>query len=183
MNARKQHLLSVVEIFASLVRTIQSRRSFHAVSPTPDLVMWCVIYGNLTEIAVSEWCKLFGSDTEQNQPVHWKNIVYDSEQFPRDLFSTLGIYESKWRSYWNEMKRYRDQVIDHHDRRRVRIKNYLQFDLALESAYLYYAFVRLDLITRHGNRRIRRGHQRYGWRKGFRYCGSPSTNRQRKNGC
>jgi hypothetical protein len=77
INARRQQLLSVVEILASLVRTVQLRRSFHAVSPAPTLVMWRIIYGNLTDMAVLEWCKLFGSDDEHNQPVHWKNIASD----------------------------------------------------------------------------------------------------------
>jgi hypothetical protein len=35
MNERKQRLLSVVEVLASMVRTIQLRRTFSAVSPTP----------------------------------------------------------------------------------------------------------------------------------------------------
>ena len=107
--------------------------------------MWRVIYGNLTDMAVLEWCKLFGSDDEQNQPVHWKNIASDPEQFRKELFSELGIYESKWRSSWTEMKRYRDQVVAHHDQRRVGIKNYPTFDLALEFAYFYYDFVVAEL--------------------------------------
>jgi hypothetical protein len=145
MNERKQRLLSVVEILASVVRTIHLRRSFHTVSPAPALVMWRVIYGNLTDMAVLEWCKLFGSDDEQNQPVHWKNIASDPEQFRKDLFSRLRIYQSKWRSYWTEMKRYRDQVVAHHDQRRIEIKNYPTFDLALESAYFYYDYVVSEL--------------------------------------
>lgn len=39
------------------------------------------------------------------------------------------------------MKRYRDQSVAHHDIRRSEIKNYLKFDLALESAYFYYEFI------------------------------------------
>jgi hypothetical protein len=145
MNERKQRLLSAVEIVASLVRTIQLRRTFSAVSPAPTLVMWRVIYGNLTDMAVLEWCKLFGSDDEQNQPIHWKNLASDPEQFRKELFARLGIYESKWRSYWTEMKRYRDQVVAHHDQRRVEIKKYPTFDLALESAYFYYDHVVSEL--------------------------------------
>jgi hypothetical protein len=149
MDSRTQHLLSVVEILASLVKTIQLRRAFHAVSPAPALVMWRVIYGNLTDVAVLEWCKLFGSDDDQKQTVHWKNIASDHEQFRKDLLSRLGIYESKWRSYWAEMKRYRDRSVAHHDQRRIEIKNYPTFDLALESAYIYYDYVVAEL-SKHG---------------------------------
>jgi hypothetical protein len=145
MNERKQHLLDVVEITVNLVRTIQLRRTLHSVSPKPSLVFWRVIYGNLTDMVVLEWCKLFGSDDEQNQPVHWKNIASDPEKFRKELFDSLGIYESKWRSYWAEMKRYRDLNVAHHDVRRVEIKNYPTFELALESAYYYYDFVVSEL--------------------------------------
>jgi hypothetical protein len=107
--------------------------------------MWRVIYGNLTDMVVLEWCKLFGSDDEQQQPVHWKNVASNPDDFRKDLLSQLGIYESKWRSYWAEMKRYRDQVVAHHDQRRVEIKNYPTFDLALESAYFYYDFLVSEL--------------------------------------
>jgi hypothetical protein len=135
MNARKQRLLSVVEVLASMVRTIQLRRTFSAVSPTPTLV---------TGISLI-WLFWIGSDDEHNQPVHWKNIASDPEQFRKDLFSEMRIYESKWRSYWTEMKRYRDQVVAHHDQRRVGIKNYPTFEFALESAYFYYDFVLAEL--------------------------------------
>jgi hypothetical protein len=134
MNSRKQDLLSAVEIIASLVRTIHLRRTLQSVSSNPRLTFWRVIYGNLTDMAVLEWCKLFGSDDEQNQTVHWKNIATEPDQFRISLFLELRIYESKWSSYWTEMKRYRDQVVAHHDQRRIKILNYPTFDLALESA-------------------------------------------------
>jgi len=145
MSERKRSLLSAVEILASLVRTIYLRRTLHDVSPAPTLVMWRVIYGNLTDMAVLEWCKLFGSDDESHQPVHWKNIASAPKHFRDDLLSRLGIDESKWRSYWNEMKRYRDRVVAHHDQRRIEIKTYPTFDLALKSAYFYYDFVVSEL--------------------------------------
>ena len=68
MNERKQRLLSVVEVLASVIRTIRLRRTFSVVSLTPTLVMWRVIYGNLTDMAVLEWCKLtFAGDRQGNQ--------------------------------------------------------------------------------------------------------------------
>jgi hypothetical protein len=71
----------------------------------------------------------------------WRPIPTSFER----SYSALKIYESKWRSYWTEMKRYRDQSVAHHDPRRVEIKNYPSFDLALESAYFYYDFVIKEL--------------------------------------
>jgi hypothetical protein len=145
MSDRRQRLLSAGEVLVGLVRTIQLRRTLHAVWAEPPLHFWRVIYGNLTDMAVLEWCKLFGSDDDQNQPIHWKSIASNPEVFRKELLSTLGIYESKWRSYWAEMKKYRDQTVAHHDERRRDIPRFPTFDLALESSYFYYDIVRPEL--------------------------------------
>ena len=78
-----------------MVRTIQLRRTFSAVSPTPTLVMWRVIYGNLTDMAVLEWCKLFGSDDDIRPRLESAYFYYDFvvaelrkngiDQQPKDL--------------------------------------------------------------------------------------------------
>ena len=136
-------------MLANLVRNIHLRRELSAVCADPHLAFWRLIYGDFSDIAVLEWCKLFGSDDEEHQPLHWKNMVSDQVQFRNDLFSRLRIYESKWRSYWGEMKRYRDQSVAHHDLRRSEIKNYPKFDLALEAAYFYYEFI-VDQLRKMG---------------------------------
>jgi hypothetical protein len=145
MDNRRKGLTDTVDVLVSLVRNVRSRRELHAACPERHLNFWRVIYDNFADMAVLEWCKLFGSDDEESQPIHWKNIAPDPDSFRTALFSRLGIYESKWRSYWHEMKRYRDQSVAHHDQRRISIKRYPQFDLALESAYFYYDFVRTEL--------------------------------------
>jgi hypothetical protein len=145
MNDRRRSLTDAIEILANLVRTIHLRRTLSSVRADPHLNFWRVIYGNLTDMAVLEWCKLFGSDDEKNQPVHWKNMASDPEQFHKDMLSRLKIYDSKWRSYWTDIKRYRDQSVAHHDHRRVEIRSYPSFDLALQSAYFYYDFLISEL--------------------------------------
>jgi hypothetical protein len=145
----RKRLREAVEVLVNLIRNIHLRRELSVVCPDPHLAFWRLIYGDLSDIAVLEWCKLFGSDDDEHQPLHWKNIVSNQVQFRSDLLSSLGIYESKWRSYWSEMKRYRDQSVAHHDLRRFEIKNYPKFDLALEAAYFYYAFV-VDQLRKMG---------------------------------
>src|SRR5580700_12207216 len=97
MNDRRQSLTDAIEILVNLVRTVHLRRTLSFVRVDPHLNFWRVIYGNLTDMAVLEWCKLFGSDDEKSQPVHWKNVAPDPDQFRKDMFSSLKIYESKWR--------------------------------------------------------------------------------------
>ncbi len=111
----------------------------------PPLAFWRLIYCNLSDIAVLEWCKLFGSDDDDHHHLHWKNVVANPVRFRADMLLRLGIYESKWRSYWNEIKRYRDKSVAHHNLHRSEITNYPRFDLALESAYFYYDFIVAEL--------------------------------------
>jgi hypothetical protein len=98
MSDRRQRLFAAGEVLVSLVRTIQLRRTLHAVRADPHLNFWRVIYGNLTDMAVLKWCKLFGSDDDEKQPIHWKNTASDPEAFRKAMLASLGIYESKWRS-------------------------------------------------------------------------------------
>jgi hypothetical protein len=144
MSDRKR-LSEVVNVLVNLVRNIQLRRQLSVVCADPQLAFWRLIYGDLTDIAVLEWCKLFGSDDDTRQALHWKSLVSDHAKFRTDMLSRLGIYESKWRSYWNEMKLYRDKSVAHHDLRRSEITNYPKFDLALKSAYFYYEFIVAEL--------------------------------------
>jgi hypothetical protein len=63
-----EHLQRLVHV----VRSVGLKRSLSAVDPRPRLNFWRLIYGNQLDIAVIEWCKVFGSDAEAS---HWKTIV------------------------------------------------------------------------------------------------------------
>jgi hypothetical protein len=143
---RKQQLFDVVEVTVNLVRNIRLRRELNLACANPPLSFWRVIYGDLTDIAVLEWCKLFGSDDNEKQTLHWKNVVPDVDAFRHDLLSRLNASPEQWKSYWDDIKRYRDRSVAHHDQRRVEIKAYPTFDLALLSAYFYYEVVVAELL-------------------------------------
>jgi hypothetical protein len=143
---RKQQLFDAVEVLVNLVRNIRLRRELQSACANPPLSFWRVIYDDLTDIAVLEWCKLFGSDDSERQTVHWKNVVPDTDAFRQDLFSRLNVSAEQWKAYWDQIKRYRDQSVAHHDQRRVEIKTYPTFDLALLSAYFYYETVVSELL-------------------------------------
>jgi len=59
------------------------------------------------------------------------------------------------------MKRYRDQSVAHHDPRRVEIRTYPTFDIALKSAYWYYEFV-VGELRKIGLRQIPNDLEQYG---------------------
>jgi hypothetical protein len=145
MTGRQQQLTDIVQTLASIVRNIQLRRALHDVCPEPHLNFWRLIYGDLTDFAVVECCKLFGSDDEQHQTTHWKNVVSDREQFGGDLLASLKLSMEEFFEYWQEMKGYRDMPVAHHDPGRRNILNFPNFNLALESTYFYYDYANGEL--------------------------------------
>jgi len=109
----------------------------------PILNFWRVIDGNFMDMAVIDWCKLFGSDHQAHQPAHWKNMVPTSEHdaFRKGLLAELAVTHDVWMAYREELKRYRDTNAAHLDPRPPRLPNYPRFDVALGSSYYYYAWL------------------------------------------
>ena len=103
------------------------------------------MHGNLLDISVLEWCKLFGSDNEEHQKTHWKNVVSDIDAFRADLLKALGIDAKAWESYWRDMKTYRDQYVAHRDFTKADVTHFPRLDIALDSSYAYYRYVIAEL--------------------------------------
>ena len=138
MTSREEltaHLFRLVH----LARSTAMKRVLTEVDPEPRLNFWRLIHGNQLDIAVLEWCKVFGSDGE---PTHWKKIVPPKkhDQFRDDLFTAVGVNAEEWSAYWNNMKAYRDNLVAHHfDFRKV--ANYPVLDLAMQSSFFYYSYL------------------------------------------
>lgn len=113
------------------------------VDPEPHLNFWRLIHGNQLDIAVLEWCKVFGSDGEIT---HWKKMVphANHDQFRDELFKAVGITSKEWAAYWNEMKSYRDNLVAHHIELN-NVTNYPVLDLALKSSCFYYSYLIKEL--------------------------------------
>jgi len=111
------------------------------------------MHGTLLDMAVLEWCKLFGSDDEEHQKTHWKNVVGNGESFRKDLLGKLGVSANDWADYWKQMKNYRDQHVAHRDFDKSDVTHYPTLDLALASSRIYYGYVIAELrkqnITRY----------------------------------
>lgn len=111
----REALDHAVMVLAAVIRNIHLKRVLHAIDPAPRLNFWRLTYGNLLDMAVIEWCKLFGSDHKEHQPVHWKNTIPKEEHdaFRRGLLIHLGVTLDDWRKYRGEVKDYRDNYAAH----------------------------------------------------------------------
>ena len=130
-----QHLFRVVY----LARTAEMKSALTEIDPDPHLNFWRLIHGNQLDIAVLEWCKVFGSDAEAT---HWKRVVppADHNQFRDGLFAMTEVTADEWNTYWNKMKGYRDNLVAHHIEL-TKIESYPVLDLALKSSFFYYAYL------------------------------------------
>ena len=142
---RLSQLFAAVEILEALIRNIALKQALHRVDKDPHLNFWRLIYGNQMDVPVLEWCKLFGADDAERQPVHWKNVASDLEHFRAGLFASIGIDADGWSAYWQEMKKYRDMEVAHHDSHRNSISKYPLLNTALHSAFYYFDYVRSEL--------------------------------------
>ena len=142
MTRRKEltaHLFRLVH----LARSTEMKRALTEVDPKPHLNFWRLIHGNQLDIAVLEWCKVFGSDGEAT---HWKKIVPPAkhDEFRNGLLGVVGGTAEEWATYWNEMKAYRDNLVAHHIELK-RVANYPVLDLTLKSSCFYYSYLIKEL--------------------------------------
>lgn len=109
-----QQQCSAVKTIAAFLRNIHMKRALHEVEPEPHHNFWRLIYGNAFDLAVIDWCILFGSS---NQQLHWKQIVPQNEhnRFIKGLLVDLAIDECEWKKYWETVKGYRDKHAAHRD--------------------------------------------------------------------
>jgi hypothetical protein len=141
-------LNAVIRTLTNLVRSAYLKRALTSADSEPRLNFWRVIYGNLLDITVLEWCKLFGADAEDHNQVHWKIVFPDEAVFRDGLLKYLGVDRDSWDAYWHQMKKYRDQQVAHLDFGKRDVSHYPVLDLAIASSCFYYDQVLTELRAR-----------------------------------
>ncbi len=129
----ERHLFRLV----SVVRNAACHCSLSKYTGSFQQNYWILIFNNFLDMAVLEWCKVFGSHGE---PTHWKNLVDDHTSFRTGLLRRLELDEDKWEAYWKDMKEYRDYQIAHY-KKPPNLTNYPSLDIALEASYYYYEWI------------------------------------------
>jgi hypothetical protein len=135
----QNNLDEVKRRLVSLVRCVHVKRAVESAEPVPRLNFWLVIQGALLDVAVLDWCVLFGTDGEE---LHWKNVVpaLDQAAFKSGLVTATGLADSEWPAFWNEMKSYRDNYVSHCGVRKPG-DIYPRMEPALKSAGFYYQWL------------------------------------------
>jgi hypothetical protein len=136
---RKDTLHLHINVVVSIIRCTQIKRALTECQDNPGLNFWRVIMGRMLDLAVLDWCQIFGTDGE---PTHWKKVVPQGQynEFRAGLLSKLGINEEEWTKYRQHLKDYRDQHVSHVVRP-SKVPTYPSMDLALKACSYYYGYL------------------------------------------
>lgn len=99
------------------------------------------------ELATVAWCKVFGSDGE-NEKTHWKKIFADDagepaiEEFRSKVLSKTGLTKKQWSAYHKKMLGLRNKFVVHLDLSNPFNEPTPTFDTALQVAYAYQEWVK-----------------------------------------
>ncbi len=99
---------------------------------------WKGINGNCIDIAVLEWCKLFG---DRKDPHCWRKIASDPTGFEVGLYKALPTPSSaeSHQHYIDTMREYRDKFVAHLDDELI--ANIPGLDDAITSTRYYYNYI------------------------------------------
>lgn len=112
----KERLRRVVLLCCHFTRNLTYYRTGHdRLTNGKYSQLFTTIDGNFLDIAVLEWCKLYG-DKRGSQ--RWSVVVRDGT-FEGRLLQSLGLTDAEFSGYVGEMRAYRDKFIAHLDDDRV----------------------------------------------------------------
>jgi len=89
----------------------------------PDTSFWRQVNANFLDMAVLDWCKLFGDQKETPRARvgkhHWRRVVIDPVGFELALLGRLRMEGYEFASLIRKMRAYRDEFVAHLDDGRV----------------------------------------------------------------
>jgi hypothetical protein len=109
----------------------------------PEASFWRQVNGNFLDMAVLDWCKLFGDqkDTPYRRlgKHHWRRVVSDPEKFEARLLVQLNTNAEGIAALITKMRDYRDKFVAHLD---DELTMYLpELDAAREAVTFYYRYI------------------------------------------
>jgi hypothetical protein len=98
------------------------------------------VNGNFIDVAVLEWCKLFGDATHESH--HWTKIFDTAEKqknFSQGLLAYVGCSKKEWKSLRNKALSYRNEFLAHLGEKRGGDLPFVSF--VLRSAMYYHRYL------------------------------------------
>ena len=134
---RRQRLRRAALLCLHCLRNLAFFRAAHeARAQWGGQQFWITTHNNFLDIAVLEWCKVFGDRKAKH---HWRKLVTDQDAFLLQLLGHLRLTEALFEAYIAESRTYRDKFIAHLDNEdRMEIPN---MSPAIKSAQFFYRWM------------------------------------------
>ena len=130
---KQQRLRRVALLCCHFSRNLAYRRAGHdRLTKGKYSQVFVTIDGNFLDMAVLEWCKLFG---DKNGKHHWGKIV-PNQIFKSQLLAQLKQSNDQFEGYIKEMRDYRDKFLAHLDDELV--MQIPRLDLAMTAVEILY---------------------------------------------
>jgi len=125
-----------IRLVWGFVRTALLKSVLHDALPDTKIDLWRIMMGGALDLAVIDWCKIFGSREEDT---HWTKLVPNTDHvvFREGLLRAIEMNEDQWSEYHGQVKGYRDEFAAHQDLA-PSTKHFPKLDTALTAAYYYY---------------------------------------------
>lgn len=95
-----------IDSLLNFVRQLTYHKAIREVAPDLKQNFWRYIFNNHMEMAVLEWCKLFGANAEH---LHWSKVFNDKENFRNHILNSTNMTRDEWNKYWKELCDYRNE--------------------------------------------------------------------------
>ena len=113
-------------------QSVKVRRMIEGIALNPPQTFWIMTVNLLADMAAIEWSKIFGSWDEDT---HWTRVVPKEKHdgIRAALLNTLGFSQEEWATYRDQIVRYRNEMVAHHDLDSTVVK-YPHYDKAIVAA-------------------------------------------------
>lgn len=137
-------LIRVILTCRDLVRDLSYHRAMMPYVEQLRVNIWVYTFNNFMEMAVLNWCHLFGNDTDD---LHWLTIMANTDEFREKLLEAVDMNFNEWKAYRKTVIDYRNKDVAHIE---VRPEGDVpQMDIALTAAFYYYSVALAEIRTLH----------------------------------
>lgn len=134
--SKRDRLRRVALLGAHFARNLAYYRASSANIENNGSQYWITTQGNFLDIAVMEWCKLFG---EKKGRHCWRNIVEDPSEFEEKMLLHLSCSKEEFETYIKEIRTYRDKFVAHLDSDLE--MNFPDMGTAKTVVFCYYSYI------------------------------------------
>jgi hypothetical protein len=109
-NCISESYNEVIDILRNFIWQLMHHRALKKVIVEFERDFWMLAANNSYDLSIIEWCKIFGSYSENT---HWTKKFLDKTEFRKFIFESVDMSKEQWDSYAHGLRDYRNRWIGH----------------------------------------------------------------------